>query len=120
MFVILQNRESESTTPNCRNVNDKLHHYKNPSKRLELVQSGHHYQPPNVSYSLHEIVQNYLFGIKKRSLSSIYSLPYTEIKEKRKSYGVERHFQQYVSYIVAVSFIGVGNQKKKYLSAASH
>jgi hypothetical protein len=25
-------------------------------------------------------------------------------------YGVKRHFQQYFSYIVAVSFIGGGNQ----------
>jgi hypothetical protein len=27
-------------------------------------------------------------------------------------YGVQRHFQQYFSYIVAVSFIGEGNQRK--------
>jgi hypothetical protein len=26
--------------------------------------------------------------------------------------GVKRHFQQYLSYIVTVSFIGVGNQRK--------
>jgi hypothetical protein len=28
-------------------------------------------------------------------------------------YGVERHFQQYFSYIVAVSFIGEGNQSTR-------
>jgi hypothetical protein len=28
-------------------------------------------------------------------------------------YGVQRHFQQYFSYIVAVSFIGGGNQSTK-------
>ena len=27
-------------------------------------------------------------------------------------YGVQRHFQQYLSYIVAVSFIGRGNPEK--------
>ena len=29
------------------------------------------------------------------------------------SYGVLRHFQQYFSYIVAVSFIGRGNQSTR-------
>jgi hypothetical protein len=28
-------------------------------------------------------------------------------------YGIKRHFQQYFSYIVAVSFIGGGNVNKK-------
>jgi hypothetical protein len=37
-------------------------------------------------------------------------------------YGVQRHFQQYFSYIVVVSFIGGGNQsiQKKYRLVASH
>ena len=43
-------------------------------------------------------------------------------------YGVSRHFQQYFSYIVAVSFIGGGNQStrrkpptfRKSLSNLSH
>jgi hypothetical protein len=29
-----------------------------------------------------------------------------------KGYDVERHFQQYFSYMVAVSFIGGGNRRK--------
>ena len=28
------------------------------------------------------------------------------------AYGVQRHFQQYFSYIVVVSFIGGGNRRK--------
>jgi hypothetical protein len=30
-------------------------------------------------------------------------------------YGVERHIQQYFSYIVAVSFIGGGNREKNQM-----
>jgi hypothetical protein len=33
--------------------------------------------------------------------------------------GVKRHFQQYFSYIVAVSFIGGGNPEKTYLFTLS-
>ena len=37
-------------------------------------------------------------------------------------YGVKRHFQQYFSYIVAVSFIGGGNRStpKNHRPVASH
>jgi hypothetical protein len=31
-------------------------------------------------------------------------------------YGVKRHFQQYFSYIVAVSFIGGGNQSTGFIN----
>ena len=37
-------------------------------------------------------------------------------------YGVYRHFQQYFSYIVSVSFIGVGNRssRKKHRPDVNH
>ena len=37
---------------------------------------------------------------------------YPEVNEVY-GFGVQRHFQQYVSYIVAVSFIGGGNQSTR-------
>jgi len=39
----------------------------------------------------------------------------TELKmviKERESYGISRHFQQYFSYIVAMSFMGGGNWRK--------
>jgi hypothetical protein len=36
------------------------------------------------------------------------------------SYGVQRHFQQYFSYIVAVSFIGRGNRSTRKKPPACH
>jgi len=41
--------------------------------------------------------------------TSGYNIKTALIKRERESYGVSRHFQQYFSYIVAVSFIGGGN-----------
>ena len=38
-----------------------------------------------------------------------------ERERERESYGVSRHFQQYLIYIVAVSFIGEENQKHLYI-----
>jgi hypothetical protein len=35
---------------------------------------------------------------------------------KTGSYGVKRHFQQYFSYIVEVSFIGGGNKSTRSMS----
>jgi hypothetical protein len=37
---------------------------------------------------------------------------YDEREREREVYGVWRHFQQYFSYSVAVSFIGGGNRSK--------
>lgn len=60
LFVIIQQPRARKHNTKLLQVNDKLHHYKNPTKRVGLVQSGHHYQPPNVSYSLHDIVAKLL------------------------------------------------------------
>jgi uncharacterized membrane protein len=46
----------------------------------------------------------------------------TQIKDRGGGYGVECHFQQYLNYIVAVNFIGGGNQStwKKPLTNLYH
>jgi hypothetical protein len=46
--------------------------------------------------------------------SKKFSIKYLFIKrDKGLTYGVKHHFQQYFSYIVAVSFIGEGNQRSR-------
>ena len=65
------------------------------------------------------LIQSKKFIIEKKTCLPIYQIVlYLQnpllIKQSTKRevvYGVEHHFQLYLSYIVAVSFIGGGNQR---------
>jgi hypothetical protein len=56
------------------------------------------------------MVDNIIYQIKR----------YLCITNKRESYGVQHHFQQYFSYIVAVGFICGGNQQRKLETQILH